>query len=731
MKKLFLLLAFILSTSLSYAQQVPDLDAIDAVAGGDLFYCVDASDTTDRVEGTGKKCTATQIGTAIDTNTNASTICSGSTTYLDGEGNCDDISSTYAAALGVDDNYVTDAEKTVIGNTSGTNTGDQAAGAGLSGTSTLATASNEENFLISGALTCGAGTAGKVQVHTTPIQYCDNAATPALQYGAYGDSTGDALAGDSATSFFNAGQIERARGGTGTDTSAYAGGLFGTTFGGLMVDVDTISELEAQMASPTNILIETEIDGCSELKALLDDETGNCGGVVFSDTPTLITPVLGVATATSINKVAITTPATSATLTIADGKTLTATNTVNLNTMTDGKWCSYSSTGTVINCTNDAPAGSGDITDVFSCASGDCASITMAATDLLDMSGTDASTATEGLILPQHATACAGGTAEGQVCWEADAHILHIGTSAALVDFVPTSAFSGEATVSTTGAVTLAETGISLTSITVGALLGVDSIDATGAVDMDYGSADITDHTFTSDGGTVIIDGNINSSTLNASEIVVTDGSKNIVSAAVATYPSLTELTYVKGVTSAIQTQLARIPAYHQYTLLPQGAVLDDGSPPAVSIFESTGTNTPRFYGASFDAATDEIVYWTIQVPSDMAAGDWLLDVSWGAGDVGPSEAACWGASLSATTEGDVDDILEQAGDTINYACEDVNETEATRLMQTTITMSNLDSVAAGDLVILIFRRDADGTGGTDDLTSDATLVSARLRIPR
>lgn len=32
-------------------------------------------------------------------------------------------------------------------------------------------------------------------------------------------------------------------------------------------------------------------------------------------------------------------------------------------------------------------------------------------------------------------------------------------------------------------------------------------LDATGAVDMDYGSADITDHTFTSDGGTVILDG--------------------------------------------------------------------------------------------------------------------------------------------------------------------------------------------------------------------------------
>jgi len=45
-------------------------------------------------------------------------------------------------------------------------------------------------------------------------------------------------------------------------------------------------------------------------------------------------------------------------------------------------------------------------------------------------------------------------------------------------------------------------------------------------------------------------------SNLTASELVSTDGSKQLQSLAVATYPSLTELAYVKGVTSAIQTQL-------------------------------------------------------------------------------------------------------------------------------------------------------------------------------
>jgi len=55
--------------------------------------------------------------------------------------------------------------------------------------------------------------------------------------------------------------------------------------------------------------------------------------------PTLTTPTLGVASATTINKVTITAPATGSTLTIADGKTLTVSNSLTLagtdgNTMT-------------------------------------------------------------------------------------------------------------------------------------------------------------------------------------------------------------------------------------------------------------------------------------------------------------------------------------------------------------------------------------------------------------
>ena len=72
----------------------------------------------------------------------------------------------------------------------------------------------------------------------------------------------------------------------------------------------------------------------------------------------LTTPNVGIATATSINKLTITAPASGSTLTIADGKTLTVTNTVNINTLTDGKWCKYTASGTVLNCDQNEPAGS-------------------------------------------------------------------------------------------------------------------------------------------------------------------------------------------------------------------------------------------------------------------------------------------------------------------------------------------------------------------------------------
>lgn len=137
--------------------------------------------------------------------------------------------------------------------------------------------SGAADFLKSGALTCGAGTQGKIQVHTTPIQYCDNSATPTLRYSAYGDNTGAALSGDSATAFFSTGQIEQARGGTNIDTSASTG------IPRISSGTWTINAGISHLASSTS----------ADLLGVLSNETGS-GLSVFNASPTIVgVPVIG------------------------------------------------------------------------------------------------------------------------------------------------------------------------------------------------------------------------------------------------------------------------------------------------------------------------------------------------------------------------------------------------------------------------------------------------------
>lgn len=109
----------------------------------------------------------------------------------------------------------------------------------------------------------------------------------------------------------------------------------------------------------------------------LNAATGTTGttstNIVFSTSPTLVTPTLGVATATSINKVTITAPASSSTLTVADGSslitsgafalTLTSTATSNAtipagtNTLYSTKSSSITSSDLLTSLTNETGTG--------------------------------------------------------------------------------------------------------------------------------------------------------------------------------------------------------------------------------------------------------------------------------------------------------------------------------------------------------------------------------------
>ena len=108
----------------------------------------------------------------------------------------------------------------------------------------------------------------------------------------------------------------------------------------------------------------------------------------------LIHPTLGVATATSINKVAITAPASSATLTIADGKTLTA---------SDNATVSGTNTGDqTITLTGDV-TGSGTGSFATTIGSGKVTSTMLAATAIVEVSDEITATAAQTSFTITHA----------------------------------------------------------------------------------------------------------------------------------------------------------------------------------------------------------------------------------------------------------------------------------------------------------------------------------------
>lgn len=164
--------------------------------------------------------------------------------------------------------------------------------------------------------------------------------------------------------------------------------------------------------------------------------------------------------------------------------------------------------------------------------------------------------------------------------------------------------------------------------------------------------------------------------------------------------------------------------------LIPGSAVLPDGSSgnaaPALVRFQGTETNPKKhFLALAFDASTDEMAWWEFRMPTDYSSAP-VLKIQWMANAT--SNAVMWGTRIGAVTPNDADTPVEHAQAATQTASGAVNTTEARRLTETSITISNTDSVAAGDWVSLLIYRDADASdGGTDSCTVDAELIAATL----
>lgn len=124
-----------------------------------------------------------------------------------------------------------------------------------------------------------------------------------------------------------------------------------------------------------------------------------------------------------------------------------------------------------------------------------------------------------------------------------------------------------------------------------------------------------------------------------------------------------------------------------------------------------------------FDASTDEAARWTWIVPEAASLGSGLkIEIHWAA--TSATSGTCrWGARiwrLNTDLDADSFDTAATAGGTANGTSGIITVTE--------ITITTIDSIAAGDAVVIEVYRDADGTSGTDDMTGDAELVAVEIR---
>lgn len=138
---------------------------------------------------------------------------------------------------------------------------------------------------------------------------------------------------------------------------------------------------------------------------------------------------------------------------------------------------------------------------------------------------------------------------------------------------------------------------------------------------------------------------------------------------------------------------------------------------------QKNGTNFPAM-GLAFDATAAENAFWMFR-STNYASGNLTLGLDWYA-DTASSGDVVWSAAIAAITpDADTQDIETKAFATANTVTDTHLGTTGQRLHRCTITITNLDSLAAEDDVWLKIFRDA--ANGADTMTGDAILVGAAV----
>lgn len=129
-----------------------------------------------------------------------------------------------------------------------------------------------------------------------------------------------------------------------------------------------------------------------------------------------------------------------------------------------------------------------------------------------------------------------------------------------------------------------------------------------------------------------------------------------------------------------------------------------------------------------FDGSTDEEAVWTFQLPSHYAGGGLSVDIFCSFTSA-TSGSVRWQAAIERMDLSSLD-IDSDSFASFQSAGGSAPGTSG-RIIKVTVAFTDgaqMDSLAAGELGRLKIRRDADGTSGTDDITTDAEVLAVVIR---
>ncbi len=159
---------------------------------------------------------------------------------------------------------------------------------------------------------------------------------------------------------------------------------------------------------------------------------------------------------------------------------------------------------------------------------------------------------------------------------------------------------------------------------------------------------------------------------------------------------------------------------------------VQDGLPPlsgisgaALELVESSGAGTlkPVMYQARFDAAAKEGRMWVFRMPRNYS-GSPVLKLAYRMASANSSKAVVLTAALAAVSDGDAS-MNAKVFASENTATVSVPDTANTQ-DEASITLTNADSLAAGDWVCLVVCRD--GAAGGDSASGDLILTGVEVQ---